>query len=139
MIKTGKEIEYDIYAMILASELPSFVNGDVYKNGLRPFGSTLEDIVVSFSAGLNGQSQSGMVSVRIYVKDIDCGSADGRLSPDTARSEAIEVKASEVIQGMIGSSTEYDLSVESTIQTLPIEDLGQHVVYVMLKYRRITI
>lgn len=139
MIKTGKEIEYDIYAMLRESELASFVDGKVYKDGLRPFGSTKEDIIVSFAAGLNGQSQSGMVSVRIYVRDIDTGSPDGRLSPDTARCEAIEVKASEVIQGMIEDSTEYDITVESTIQTFPVEEIGQRVVYVMLKYRRITI
>lgn len=139
MIKTGKEIEYDIYTMIRSSELASFVNGGVYKNGLRPFGSTLEDIIVSFAAGIDGQAQSGMVSIRIYVKDIDFGSADGRLVQDTARCEALEVKTLQVVQSLIGSSTEYDLSVETTIQTLPVEDLGQHVVYVMLKYRRITI
>jgi hypothetical protein len=125
--------------MIRSSELASYVNGDVYKNGLRPFGSELEDIIVSFSAGIDGQSQSGMVSVRIYVKDIDFGSGDGRLVQNTARCEAIEVKALQVIQSLIDNSAEYDLSVETTIQTLPVEDLGQHVVYVMLKYRRVTI
>lgn len=138
MTKTGRQIENDIYTMIKNSALATFVNGGVYKKGLRPFNSDKEDVIVSFSAGIDGQTQSGMVTITVYVKNVNTGTAGGRLVPNTSRIEAIEVKTLEAVNKMIEDSVEYDLSVETTIQSLPVEGLEQNLVYCMLKYKRIT-
>lgn len=139
MIKTGRYIEDDIFQMVRESPLSSFVDGGVYKQGLRPFGSESEDIIVSFSAGSDGQTQAGMVAVNIYVKDINVGSQDGALLPDTSRLRAVEEKLAETIISIDEQSYEYDITTESTVQSFEVPDLGQHVVTALLRYRRITI
>lgn len=137
MNKTGAEIESDIFNMISGSELEEFVNGSAYKKGVRPFGSALEDIVVGFSAGIDGQRQTGAIDVNIYVPNIDAGSEDGRKVPDKSRIEAVEKKARTFFDSLI--STEYDFPKAATIQSFEAEGLEQFYVSIKIKYRRITI
>ena len=65
MIRTGQQIENDIYSLLKNSELSAFVNGDLYKFGMRPYKSVKEDIVVKFVTALTDEIQTGVVAINI--------------------------------------------------------------------------
>lgn len=68
MAKTGKQVQGDIYRLFKGSTLYTMISGDVYRNGYRPRDSRLEDAVVTFTAGLPDQIQTGVVTVNIFVR-----------------------------------------------------------------------
>lgn len=92
MTKTGKQVQTDIRQMLLGSALAEAVSGSVYRNGYRPRDSRMEDIVVTFTAGLAEQIQTGVVTVDIYIPDID-SDANGTWVEDGRRTEALEAAA----------------------------------------------
>lgn len=71
MAKTGKQIQGDIYQLLKDSTLYTLISGEVYRNGYRPRDSRKEDAVVTFTAGFPTEIQEGVVTVNIYVPDID--------------------------------------------------------------------
>lgn len=71
MAKTGKQIQSDVLALLKSSSLPALISGKVYRKGYRPRDSKAEDAIVIFTAGLPGQVQTGVVTINIYVPDID--------------------------------------------------------------------
>lgn len=133
MKKTGGQVLNDVFALIRESGLADFVSGSLYKNS-RPLDSQLEDIVVSFKVGLDGQFQEGALTINIYVPDIDNGS--GVKVMDSGRCTAIEAKANEVIPQYV--SSEYLFSLGNMIQTYREEEIGQHFVSVDLRFKRTT-
>lgn len=72
MAKTGKQIQGDIRKLLMDSTLYTQISGEVYRNGYRPRDSRKEDAVVIFTAGLPEQIQTGVVTINIFVPDIDC-------------------------------------------------------------------
>lgn len=74
MNKTGDEIELDVFNIITNSQLAKEIKGNVYREGTRDLNPMEEDIIVSFLTGLDGQFQTGSVTVNIYVPDKDNGS-----------------------------------------------------------------
>ncbi|MBR0292516.1 MAG: hypothetical protein IJQ79_10360, partial [Bacteroidales bacterium] len=70
MTKSEKNIERDLYALIKASPLAGMISGSVYRSDMRPEGSELEDISVKFLAGEEGQIQTGIIVLNIYVPNI---------------------------------------------------------------------
>lgn len=71
MAKTSKQIQGDIYRLLMDSTLHEQITGEVYRKGMRPRDSRKEDAVVIFTAGLADQIQTGVVTVHIYVPDTD--------------------------------------------------------------------
>ena len=71
MAKTGKQVQGDVYQMLKDSALCSMISGAVYRGGYRPRDSHKEDVVVIFTAGIPDQIQTGVVTVNIFVPDID--------------------------------------------------------------------
>lgn len=132
MAKTGKEIQDDIYQMLVGSTLASAVSGHVYKNGYRPRDSRSEDIIVIFTAGYTDQIQSGVVTLNIYVPDVDPYD-NGVLVEDGTRTLAIEKAAALWVDSVVGS-TNYRLSLQRTITTDYEESIHQHFVVVKLRY-----
>lgn len=133
MKKTGGQVLNDVFKLLQESGLADFVSGSLYKNS-RPFNSQLEDIVVSFKTGLDGQFQDGALTVNIYVPDIDNGS--GVKVMDSGRCTEIEVKACEIIKPF--TSSEYLFSLGSIIQTFEEPDIGQHFVSIDLRFKHRT-
>lgn len=134
MAKTSRQIQGDIYSLVRNSELFSVVSGEVYRRGHRPRDSTLEDIIVHFSAGMADQAiQTGIVIVNIYVPDIDPFN-DGTLREDTERTELLEIKAAEWVDSLTTKSSNYRFSLNETIATDHDEEISQHFVVVRLRY-----
>lgn len=134
MRKTASQVESDIYALLLASELKTKIGGSIYKEGMRPVNAETEDAVLSFLAGLDGQIQEGVLNLNIYVKDIDNGERD--LVRNITRLRELEATANSFIQGLVAS--EYRISLGSTIQSFKAEGIKQHFVNVKIKFELIT-
>lgn len=132
MAKTGKEIQDDFYQMLVGSTLASAVSGRVYKNGYRPRDSRSEDIIVIFTSGFADQIQSGVVTLNIYVPDVDPYN-NGVLVEDGARTIAIERAAADWVDSNAGS-TNYRVRLQRTITTDFEESIRQHFVVVQLRY-----
>lgn len=135
MKKTGSEIEQDVFDIIGASILVDEINGNIYKEGLRPLGSKKEDALVLFMTGIDGQEQSGVVNVNVYIPDIDNNS--GTLVKNTLRCREIERTCQNAINAIV--SSEYDFTLGSIIKTYPENEINQHFVNVRLEFRRIII
>lgn len=135
MRKTGLQVEADIFNIIKDSPLKSAVNGDVYRDGMRPLNSNKEDIVVSFMTGLAGDIEDGTVTVHIYIPDMDTGS--GVKVKNLGRLRTMEALADTVVSSTTGG--EYKMTLGSTIQSFKAEDISQHFVDVKIKFKRVSI
>ena len=133
MKKTASVIEDDIYVIISASPLKSAVTGEVYKEGLRPSDSDKEDVVVTFVTGADGQVQEGVVTVDIYVPDIDYGAV--RKVRHIARCRELEMIADEFASNL--SDDDYWFSLNEMIRTSKAENISQHFVQVRLAFKRL--
>ncbi len=135
MTKSEKNIEGDLYALIKASALAGMVTGSVYRAETRPEGSQLEDIVVKFLAGTEGQIQSGVIVLNIYVPDIT-RKGDTRKLEDFARVEELEDAVIAFVNGC--PDTEYLYEFDETMYSLEVEDLDQHAITARIHYQRLT-
>lgn len=133
MAKTGKQVQGDIYQLLKGSTLYSMISGDVYRNGYRPRDSRLEDAVVIFTAGLPDQIQRGVVTVNIYVPDID-PYANGVLVEDGQRTEALELLAAEWVKSLSTAVSCYKFKLQQTIYTEEEAAINQHFIVVKLGY-----
>jgi hypothetical protein len=132
-MKTAKQIQGDIIALLKDSALAGAVNGRVYHFGYRPRDSKAEDIIVYFSTGLQEQIEKGVVGVLIYVPDI--GNPDnGVLQEDGRRCEELEIAAAAWVDSLTADKTEYRFKLQQTIYTEAEPEIDQHFVVVKLKY-----
>lgn len=132
-MKTGHQIQGDVMDLLRGSGLAAMVSGKVYRNGCRPRDSKNEDIIVTFTAGLSGQIQTGVVTVNVYVPDIDPWN-NGVLVEDGARCAEIERAAAEWVKNLTAAMSNYRFSLNQTIATYESMELDQHFVCVKLKY-----
>lgn len=132
MAKTGKQIQGDIYGLLRGSSLFSMISGEVYRDGMRPRDSRKEDIVVVFTSGYTAQIQSGVVTVKIYVPDID-PYQNGVLTEDGERLAELEEAAQTFVEGL--SAPNYLFRLADTIHTSAEEEIGQHFVVVRLRFK----
>jgi hypothetical protein len=137
MTKTGQQIEDDIYELLNSGPLPSIVNGTVYKFGMRPKDSKLEDAIVRFVTGLDGEIQEGVVVVNIYVLDFDAYQ-DGIMRKDITRCTELEIAAREWVKSLTTAISNYKFKLAKTIYTEEEPELKQHFVSVKLKFRLTT-
>lgn len=134
MAKAAKQVQTDIIALLRGSELAAEISGEVYRNGLRPRDSRLEDAVVIFTTGLPDEIETGVVTVNIYVPDID-PYENGVLVEDGERTEKLEILAQGWVDSLLGSGTNYVFELRQTIYTEAEPDIKQHFVVVKLGYR----
>lgn len=137
MEKTSEDIEADVYRILRDSALKKAIGGQVLRDGRRKKGATTEDAVVKFLSGIDGQEQSGVVLIHIYVPD-KAFSDDGELSKDTPRIRELQRVVNNVIANDFDSNTEYVFEKDGTPQSYPVEGIEQHFINVRLKYRRKT-
>lgn len=136
MEKTAKQIERDVYRIISESELKDIIGGTIYRDRMRPKNADTEDVVVKFLTGIDGQEQSGIVLIHIYVPDKPSVSNDGELVEDITRIDELEVIINRIIEGI--DNVEYWFEKDGTPQSYPAEGLEQHFINVRLRYRRKT-
>lgn len=134
MAKTAKQIQGDVYRLLKDSTLSSMISGDVYRGGYRPRDSRLEDAVVTFTAGLPDQIQTGVVTVNIYVPDIDPYD-NGVMVENGVRTAQIELLASEWVKSLKTGLSCYNFRLQQTIYTEREESINQHFVVIKLAYR----
>lgn len=135
MAKTGKEIQSDIIALLEDSSLAAGVTGDVYRNGYRPRNSSLEDIVVTFVTGIVGEIQEGVVSVNVFVKDIEMNTGNGVLVENGARTAALEKEAQKWVDTLKAGVSKYKFDLAQSIHTSIDSIAGEHFVAIRLNYR----
>ena len=114
MAKTAKQVQSDIITLLRDSPLAEDVSGKIYRNGYRPRDSRAEDIIVTFTAGIPDQIQTGVVTVNIFVPDIDPYD-NGVLVEDGARAEELEILAQQWFENLSG--TNYLFELQQTIHT----------------------
>jgi hypothetical protein len=135
MRKTGSAVEQDFYDIFTAQTiLPGVINGTIYKRGMRPLDADTEDAVISLVAGMDGQIQTGVLVVNVYVPDVVI---NGRLFRNSSRCREIEQALDEIIVGL--SNPQYDIWLGDMIQTFQAEELKQHFINAKLNFRLITI
>lgn len=137
MAKTGKQIQGDIRRLLRDSPLYTEISGEVYRNGSRPRDSRKEDAVVTFTSGLPDQIQTGVVTVNIYVPDID-PYGNGTWIEDGNRTEQIEEIATKWVEWLIDEVNDYRFSLQQTIYTEEAPEIRQHFIVIKLKYDLIT-
>ncbi len=134
MAKTGSQIEGDIRNFLLTSDLAKMLTGSVYRDGPRPRDSKLEDAVVIFTTGTPTQVEEGVVTVNIYVPDID-PYENGVLTKDGGRCETLEVAAQQWVNSLKTSVSNYKFRLQMAIFTAEQPEINQHFVVVRLAYQ----
>lgn len=134
MAKTGKQIQGDIYRMLKASTLATAISGEVYRNGIRPRDSQKEDAIVIFTTGTPDEIQEGVVTVNIYVPDIDPYD-NGVTVEDSERTEELEQLADEWVNSLTADKSCYKFRLMQTIYTEDEAAINQHFVVIKLQYR----
>lgn len=134
--KTSEQIERDVFRIIRDSELKDLIGGSIYRDGMRPKNAQTEDIVVKFLTGIDGQEQSGVVLVHIYVPNSPSPNNDGETVKDTKRIDQLE----DALNGVISSleNVEYWFEKDGTPQSYPVEDIEQYFINARIHYRRKT-
>lgn len=136
MEKTSKQIEKDVYRIISNSEMKGAIGGTIYRHGMRPKNATTEDVVVKFLTGIDGQEQSGIVLIHIYVPNKQSVMNDGELVEDITRIDELMVIINRIIAGL--EDVEYLFEKDGTPQSYPADGIEQHFINVRLSYRRKT-
>ena len=134
MVKTATQIQGDVYQLLKNSTLCSMISGDVYRKGMRPRDSKLEDAVVIFTTGLPDQIQTGVVTINIYVPDIDAYN-NGVMVENGLRSSQLELLAAEWVDSLKAGVSNYKFRLQQTIYTEEDAATKQHFVVVKLHYR----
>ncbi len=135
MRKTGGSVEEDVYTLIKNSSLKTSISGSLYREGMRPINSIAEDAIVSFLSGLDGQIQTGVLNLNIYVPDIV---SDKQKVKNISRCSELEVLANTFIQSL-SLSGDYQFELDKMIQTFKSQDIEQHFVNCRIKFNLSTI
>ncbi len=133
---TAKQVQTDVYQMFRASTLSSMISGAVYRAGYRPRDSRVEDAIVIFTAGLTAEVETGVVTINIYVPDIDPYD-NGVLVEDGVRTAELEKAAAEWVRTLTADKSNYKFSLNKTIYTEADQDINQHFVVIVLEYKHL--
>lgn len=136
-MKTSKQVQSDIIALLKGSVLATSVSGEIYRgtpdSNYRPRDSRKEDIVVIFTTGIPSEVETGVVTVHIYVPDIT-PYEDGVFYEDGRRSETIEALAADWVESLTCDRSNYKFKLQQSIHTQANSDIHQHFVVVRLGY-----
>ena len=124
MAKTSKQVQGDIYRLLRDSVLYTQITGEVYREGLRPRDSRKEDAVVIFTTGVPDEIETGVVTVNIYVPDIDPWH-NGVMVEDVERTQQVERLAQEWVDSLTCEVSCYKFHLRQTIYTEEEADIRQ--------------
>lgn len=120
--------------MLRGSNMFPKLSGEVYRQGMRPRDSRLEDAVVIFTTGLSDDDiETGVVTVNIFVPDIDPYN-NGVFVEDGVRTEQVERMAQDWVDGLTCDRSCYKFRLQQTIYTEEEADIRQHFVVVKIAY-----
>lgn len=134
MAKTSKQVQGDIFRLLRDSTLYTMISGEVYRNGQRPRDSKQEDAEVIFTIGTPTEIQTGVVTVNIYVPDIDAYD-NGVLTEDGQRCEEVEALAQAWVDSLTAEVSCYRFGLQQTIYTEADPEINQHFVVIKLYYQ----
>lgn len=132
MKKTASQIESDLYKYF-KDKINPLINGQTYRNGVRPLNSQKEDCVISFLTGLDGQYQTGVVNINIFVPLVK--NNDNQYRKDFVRCEAIERALMPIIEEAKTDLRNYRLQLHQMIQTFEETDIKQFFINAKIKFR----
>lgn len=131
---TSRQVQGEVYRLLRLSPMAGALSGGVYRAGLRPRDSRREDAVVVFTTGLTGEVETGVVTINVYVPDID-PRADGVWVEDVRRTEQVERMAAEWAASLTAATTgNYLFRLSGAIETHEEAETRQHFVTVRLRY-----
>ena len=132
MKKTASQIEADLYKYF-KDKVNTLINGQTYRNGVRPLNSQKEDCVISFLTGLDGQYQTGVININIFVPLVK--NNDNQYRKDFVRCEAIEQALTPIIENAKTDLRNYKLTLHQLIQTFEETDIKQFFINAKIKFR----
>ena len=132
MKKTASQIEADLYKYF-KDKINPFINGQTYRNGVRPLNSQKEDCVISFLTGLDGQYQTGVVNINIFVPMVK--NNDNQYRKNFVRCDAIEQALMPIIEDAETDLRNYRLQLHQMIQTFEETDIKQFFINAKVKFR----
>lgn len=132
MKKTASQIEADIYKYF-KDKIDPLINGQTYRNGVRPLNSQKEDCVISFLTGLDGQYQTGVININIFVPMVK--NNDNQYMKDFVRCDAIEQALMPIIEEAETDLRNYRLQLHQMIQTFEETDIKQFFINAKIKFR----
>ena len=132
MKKTASQIEADLYKYF-KDKINPLINGQTYRNGVRPLNSQKEDCVISFLTGLDGQYQTGVVNINIFVLMVK--NNDNQYKKDFVRCDAIEQALMPIIEEAETDLRNYRLQLHQMIQTFEETDIKQFFINAKIKFR----
>lgn len=135
MIKGENIVIQDVFNA-LDGFFDGVISGSLYPKNCRPFGSKLEDAIISGANPTADQVQYGSIKLNVFIPDIDNGS--GRFVPNTARLQAIELLNSTLIETLNASSAEYHFWQGMAPASIQEQDTNQHFINFDIKFKRIT-
>ena len=132
MKKTASQIESDLYKY-LKDKINPLINGQTYRNGVRPLNSQKEDCVISFLTGLDGQYQTGVININIFVPLVK--NNDNQYRKDFVRCDTIEQALMPIIEEAETDLRNYRLQLHQMIQTFEETDIKQFFINAKIKFR----
>ena len=132
MKKTASQIESDLYKYF-KDKINPLINGQTYRNGVRPLNSQKEDCVISFLTGLDGQYQTGVININIFVPLVK--NNDNQYRKDFVRCDAIEQALMPIIEEAETDLRNYRLQLHQMIQTFEETDIKQFFINAKIKFR----
>ena len=132
MKKTASQIEADIYKYF-KDKIDPLINGQTYRNGVRPLNSQKEDCVISFLTGLDGQYQTGVININIFVPLVK--NNDNQYRKDFVRCDTIEQALMPIIENAKTDLRNYRLQLHQMIQTFEETDIKQFFINAKVKFR----
>lgn len=133
-IKTEKQIEKDIFRIIKASPINTMIGGTLYRKGMRPRNAKTEDAVVAFLSGLDGQFQTGVVLLNIYVP-MTQNASSGKIT-DISRVETLEAAVKDFFDEC--SEVNYLFELRETPYSEDLDEIEQTRINVRIHYTRTT-
>ena len=133
-MRTSKEIQTDLLALLVDSPLARAVSGKVYRGGQRPRDSKNEDITLHITSVTASQRQEGVAVVNVFVPDIPVGTT-ATLTEDARRTAELERTAATWAEGLTANLTgDYLVRLASAVYTMREEDTKEHFVVVRLRF-----
>ncbi|MDD3404973.1 MAG: hypothetical protein PHH23_01725 [Paludibacteraceae bacterium] len=120
-MKSDTYIKDLVYQIVRNSVLPENVNGVLSKT-IRPSDSNNEDIVISILDGSNGQLQSFIVNVNVYVHDAN---KEKDHIEDTSRIRVLSEICINLFESIIGD--DYRIELEKQ-RILSVPDKEEHLI-----------
>jgi len=133
-IKTEKQIEKAIFRIIKTSPINTMIGGTLYRKGMRPRNAKTEDAVVAFLSGLDGQFQTGVVLLNIYVPMTQNASSDK--ITDISRVETLEAAVKDFFDEC--SEVNYLFELRETPYSEDLDEIEQTRINVRIHYTRTT-